>query len=148
MRPASIDLFDKLYLTSFVISILQAAVSFKENSANLQADPATAQLGFGSEFLLAMLLISFSISFLLWFLVARRASNIAKWILVILSAISIPMIVASFPTVAASGTIVVLLTLITTVLSLASIVCLFRRDARDWFASRGRSGPADPAIFE
>jgi hypothetical protein len=148
MRPASIDLFDKLYLTSVAISIVQAAVSFKVSAANLQADPATARFGFGSGFLIVTMLISFSISFLLWFLIARRASNIAKWILIVLTAISVPMVIASFPTVAASGTMVVLLTVITTALSLASIVCLFRRDAREWFASRGRSVPADPAIFE
>jgi hypothetical protein len=148
MRPASIDLFDKLYLTSFAISVVQAAVSFNESAASLQADPATARFGFGSGFLIAMLLISFSISFLLWFLIARRASNVAKWILVILTAISVPMLAMDYQTIAASGAIVALLTAIATVLSLCSIFCLYRRDARDWFASRGRSGRADPAIFE
>jgi hypothetical protein len=146
MRPRSIVLFDRLFLASIVLSLLQSFYSFSSARAELAADPAAAELGLGSGFMAGSIGISVAISLLLWWLVAHRAGNIAKWILTVLSAIGVVMLPW---TLAGPGVdaVVLTLTLAANAMVLAAIFFLFQQDARDWFTNKGRVGPTDPDVF-
>lgn len=135
MRPQSILMFERLYLASLAIGIVNFVLSFDQAVSMVQNDPELAELGLGSGFVIATSSFSFLISLLLWYLIARRASSIAKWILVILTAFGfIFMLFDSSSYGGVSGTI----TWITTILQLVALVFLFRPDAKDWFRASKR----------
>lgn len=144
MRPASITLFDRLFLGAIVIGILNTALSFESVMAQLKADPAVAELGMATPgFLIGSAALGYAISLLLWFFISRKASNIAKWILTVLTvigALMIPFSIATTPLVES------LIVVTINALQLVAIWCLFRPDAKAWFA-HGPKG-MDPAAFE
>ncbi len=148
MRPKSIEQFEKFFLGSLALGLVNTGVSFDSSMRLLEADSATAQSGFGSGFYILTILFGFGISLLLWYLIARRASNIAKWILVALTAFGLISMVATLPIMMAQGTLTLGLTAFVTLLHLVSLWFLFQRDAAEWLASAGRVGPVDPATFE
>ncbi len=146
MRPQSIVLFDRIFLLSVGLGMINTALSFQDNLAYMKADPATAQAGFGAGFLILTQGISFAILLLLWYFIVRRASTVAKWILVILTAIGTLAILPTLGTLAERGLFTMIVALIITAMQIFALVCLFRADAKVWFKSRGQSG-ADPDIF-
>ncbi|HVR90115.1 MAG TPA: hypothetical protein VHG29_03330 [Novosphingobium sp.] len=148
MRPTSIIRFERIYLVSIVISVVQTALSFDANRAELARDPTSIQLGLGGGFLAATMAVGVGLVLLLWFFVAHRASNVAKWILVPFTALGLLMTIASFANGSAGGGIQMILMLSSTALEIAALYFLFQRDARDWLASKGRVGAVDPTVFD
>jgi hypothetical protein len=145
MRPKSITMFDRLFLGSLVLGIVNYVVAYDTIMAQITADPALAASGLaGPGFIIATAIFSYAISLLLWFLISRKASTIAKWVLVVMSAFGLlflPSSLASAPMLEAvlAGTV--------TAMQIAAIIFLFMRDARDWFANKGRSDMS-AATFE
>ena len=131
MRPQSITMFDRLFLGSTALSVVNAAVSFDSTMGMLEADPAVAGTGMaGTGFVIASVAIGIGISLLLWFLIARKASTAAKWILTVLTllgAVMIPFSIGTLPLVPA------IFSAIITVMQLAAVYFLFRPDAKAWF---------------
>lgn len=129
MRPKSIVLFDRIFLASLALAALNTFLSFDETLNQINADPAMADLGIGAGFIVAISAFSLGISLLLWYFIAHRASNTAKWILVI-------MTVAGFAIIGFDPeqtlSLANILSFVTALLSLAAIVILFRSDARVW----------------
>lgn len=76
-----------------------------------------------------------AISLILWFFVAHRRSNVARWLVIGLIAISTISLVTTFPVVMATGTLIVALTLLTSALELYALWCLFQPDAVEWLAN-------------
>lgn len=148
MRPTSIIRFDRAYLASIAVSIISTALSFEQTRAQLATDPSSAQLGLGTGFLAATFGFSIGLALLLWFLIARRASNVAKWILMVLTALGLLMMLGTFANLAAVGGTELALMLAATALQLVAVYYLFQRDARDWLASKGRVEAVDPAVFD
>ena len=146
MRPYSIIQFDRFFLSSMGLGIINVALSFQDNLARLEADPTTAQMGLGSGFLVLTTSLGFAIPLLLWYFVSRRASNVAKWILIGLTALGVLTIIPSLQQLAQVGTFTVVATLLITALQIIALTFLFRGDAKTWLASRGRSG-TDPDVF-
>ncbi|MBN8501828.1 MAG: hypothetical protein J0M19_11820 [Sphingomonadales bacterium] len=146
MRPASIVTFDRFFLLSLAIGLVHSVIGFQDSVAMLNADPNAAQLGFGSSFLMITLVFSFAIPLLLWFLIARKASNVAKWILVVLTGIGLLGIVSAIATLLERGPVTAVLTLLTTGLQLYAILQLFKPDAKAWLEGRGGNSN-DPDIF-
>ncbi len=144
MRPASIAMFDRLFLGSLALGLVNAVLGYDATIAQLEADPAVAEMGLaGPGFVIVTMAFGFGISLLLWFLISRKAITVAKWVLVVLTVIglfSIPVALADVPLSQAIITVVV------TVMQLAAVVFLFRADAKAWFA-HGPKG-MDPATFE
>lgn len=143
MRPQSILLFERLYLASLAIGIANFVFSFDQAVSMVQNDPELSELGLGSGFVIATSAFSFFISLLLWYLIARRASSIAKWILVVLTALGFVFMLfdpSNYGGVAGA------VTWITTILQLVALVFLFRGDARAWFdevrASKRKERPS------
>jgi hypothetical protein len=138
-RPASIRWFQRL----FYVGLVTAGF----NSYLIAVNPAgRAELGeavFGAMIVvLAVLEIAFNL-LLLW-LIAYRASNIARWIFIGLVAIGFVFLIADVGHARVYGDLSLALTLAQNLLCAIEIGLLFRRDARDWFAGRV---PVDPEIF-
>lgn len=141
MRPNSIIMFERLFLASLALGLIGFAISYEEATAMVANDPAAMQLGLGSEFLIGATLFGYAIYLLLWFLIARKASNVAKWILVVFTVLGV---LAALPSLGGPWGLANLLALAVYVLGVAAVVYLFRQDARAWFKGKGQ---ADPATF-
>ena len=148
MRPQSIVRFEQIYFAAMAVSLANTLVSFESTQSQLASDPASSQLGLGSGFLIATLAFSIGIMLLLWYLIARRASNVAKWILVVITGLGLAMMVGNGSALAAMAPLAMVLTLVSSALQIASLVFLFRRDATEWLTSKGQLAPADPAVFD
>ncbi|MBI1404028.1 MAG: hypothetical protein GC147_12550 [Porphyrobacter sp.] len=137
-------MFERLYCASLALSAINTALGYDATMAQLKADPAIAAMGMANAgFFLGTLALVYAVALLLWFLTARRASNIARWILTLLTALGALSVALSSGKVASAQS---LATLLGTALQIGAIVCLFRRDARAWFA--GDSAGAGPAAIE
>ena len=130
MRPHSIVMFERLILGSLAVSALSFILSYDEVTYLLASDPAMQELGLGSGFLLGVVAAGYAIFLLLWVLIAHKASNVAKWILIVLAAlglISLPGLLSE------PWNTTALLGLASYGLEFAAIIYLFRDDARAWF---------------
>jgi len=142
MRPASIVMFERLFLASLVLSLVGVIIGFDGMVDQLASEPGTAELGLGGGFLAGAMAVGFAISLLLWFYIAHKASNVAKWILIVLAAfglISLPAMLTG------PWDATVLLGLASYALEIAALIYLFRDDAKAWF--RGEWG-TNPATFD
>ena len=131
-RPASIVRFEQCYFASLAASLIGWFVEWPLMEARLAANPQTAPFGW---MLSVMLVVSVAMSLLLWFFTARRASVVAKWIVVVFAGLSVLRLLLNLPAAlqgALSATSLIL-ALVTTGLSVAAAALLFRGDARAWF---------------
>ncbi|QYJ07371.1 hypothetical protein [Qipengyuania flava] len=139
MRPASIIWFERLFLLSLLLGLGNAILSFDSAVALVEADPVMAEMGWSGGFVMGVVAFSLGIPLLLTYLIARRASVVAKWVLVALVAIGFLMI--SFDTenmlsLANIGSAVAAL------LQLVAVTLLFRRDAVEWLGKPKGANPA------
>ena len=142
MRPQSIIMFERLFLASLVVSAVSAAIVYDELVNLFANDPGMEQLGLGAGFVTALVGASFAIYLLLWYLIARKASNLAKWILVVFVAIGAA---TALRALAGPWTLSVALNFAVYALEVAALAFLFRDDAKAWLAGER---PADPSTFD
>jgi hypothetical protein len=147
MRPPSIVLFERLYLAVIVIGLVAVALSWNSISAIAAKQPGVPE-SVGNGILLAALIFGFLIPLLLLYFIARRASNIAKWIFVILAAFSLYSFVSGLSNPQMPGTLFLALNAVSTLLTLYCAWLLFKPDAKAWLESKGADGPADPTTFD
>ena len=144
MRPASITMFDRLYVASLVLGLINFGLAYDSTLAQMEADPSVAAAGMaGPGVLWGVFGFGMAISLLLWFFVSRKASNGARWVLVVLTVIGLiglPFSIAELPPVQLIGTLVV------TGVQVAAVYFLFRPDAKAWFEHGPRG--MDPNVFE
>jgi uncharacterized membrane protein len=144
MRPASITRFDQLYLGALALGIVNTVLAYDATMTQLEADPDVAAAGMaGPGVIIGAFAFGFAISLLLWFFISRRASGIAKWVLVVFTVIGTLMLPLSLTAVPLVQLIV---TLVITAMQIGAVWYLFRPDARAWFAHG--PGGMDPAAFE
>ncbi len=91
---------------------------------------------FGDATLPLKTAIGFGIALLLWVLVARKGSVIAKWVLTVFVALALLWTLYAIPTGRYSLGLSGLLGLFSTVLQAYAVVMLFRADARPWFGAK------------
>ena len=144
MRPKSIELFDKVYLGSLAISVASVALSW---SAMVREFDGVVP-GAGATGVAVSIAVGFALSLLLWWLIARRASNLGKWVLVVLTAIGIFMFLSSLFTATVPKDLSFAVTIVTNLLGVYAVWLLFRPDAVAWLESKGVEGPGDPAAFD
>jgi hypothetical protein len=135
-------MFDRLFLASLALSAVGVVLGWDTMTAQLASEPGVAELGLGSGLIAGMVVAGFAISLLLWFLIAHKASNVAKWILIVLAAlglISVPAMLAG------PWDLTAILGIVSYLLEIAALVFLFRDDAKAWFRGEGN---ADPATFD
>jgi len=135
-------MFDWLFLGSLAVSAAGVVISWQPMMAQLAAQPGVAELGIGSGFLAGAIAVAFAISLLLWFLVSRKASSVAKWILIVLAAVSLISVPGML---GGPWNLSTILGLISYVLEIAALGFLFRPDARAWFTGDTN---AEPATFD
>ncbi|MDF8333244.1 hypothetical protein [Novosphingobium cyanobacteriorum] len=142
MRPTSIDQFEKLYLGASVFGLLNFIFNFDEATRQM------AQLQYGIVFLVIAALVGLGINMLFWFFIARRASNVAKWILTVLTAFGLVSTGMRWQLMTSYSPLRLTLSLLVLVLQVIAVAYLFRADAVIWLKSKGRQGPVDVATFE
>ena len=135
MRPISIVNFERCYLGAIIVNFLTSLVTIPVIMRTPQVAQATAR--FGSGFIYISMVLNIIVTLLLWYFAARRASVVAKWIIVVFFAFGVLGILRSvttgFPT-ATSG----VLGLVAFVLQAVAVYLLFRPDANAWFRGPGR----------
>lgn len=140
MRPASIRWFERVYLGTLVVGLLNLLVHY--NTIRVNLGTSSGQMGFIFISFMAGILISL----LFWFLIARRASNLAKWFLVGLTVIGLLGLPGSFEMADTLGAAYIGIGVLCTVLQALAIGLLFTAESRRWFANKGVS--AGPDVFE
>ena len=141
MRPPSIVIFERLFLASLVLSVIGFIVSYGAMTEDVEREPALQQLGVGGGFVIGTFMVSVAIYLLLWFFIARKASNIAKWILVVLTGIGVVLSLISF----ARGRAIdlrAMLDIAYYALAVGAVAFLFRSDAVAWLKGERGAGPA------
>ena len=135
MRPQSILNFERFYLGSLALGVLNYFLSYDAVIADLAADPVLEEMGLASfGFALIMTAFAWAIALVFWYFIARRASNIAKWILVVMTGLGLLYIPTSLT---AMGFVTAAITLVITALQLVALYFLFRADAKRWLESKG-----------
>ncbi len=136
MRPASILTFDRLYLVAVGLGLVNSIMAKDHYLAMLAADPNMAKLKVTEAMLQgavwAMIGFSVLIGLLLWYLIAHRASNMAKWVLVVITLFGLMSVPASLRQLGQGGGLGIMVTLAIEALRVVAISFLFRADARAW----------------
>ena len=132
MRPKSIVTFERLALLSLAIALIVSVVTWRESLAAAEAS------GLGSSFLWISYAAGFGLGLLLILLISRKASSIAKWVLVVLTAIGVVGMLTRVGDLLGGGA-AGFAELAQVVILVVSLTFLFRDDAKAWFA-RGDDG--------
>jgi hypothetical protein len=101
----------------------------------------------GAAFAPIMLGFRFLLATWLGWLIVRRASNVAKWFVVVLIAAKLRSVADAW-TGLQTGNVNSVLWTVGTLLGLFAVACLFAPASRFWFRTKGRSIEADAAVFE
>lgn len=144
MRPASIALFEKLVYLSIALSAVAIVLGWDALGRMAQAQPGmSASLAQGV--LIGAVIFGFAIPLLLVWFIARRASTVAKWIFVVLTAFSVYSFVAGLANPDLPKNLLFVFNAVTTALSVYAAWLLFRPDAKAWFdGSASTVNPVDP----
>ncbi|WP_294327822.1 hypothetical protein [uncultured Sphingomonas sp.] len=135
MRPSSIVRFDRLYLASIAVGLIGNILEWPLTMARLAENPDTAAMGSTATVAAGgMIAIGVLIALLLWFFIARRGSNVAKWILVVFTVFAIGSLVIGFSTGAVILDAGGIVRIVAVALQAAAVAFLFRPDAAPWFA--------------
>lgn len=141
MRPHSINRFEQFYLASTAIAVFMQVL----NNLGLFGPASHADLG---PYVMPMLFaISYGLAFVIWYLIARRASNITKWVLVAMTVLTLLAVVPALLGLAGAYMAYMMATAAVLLLQVVSVVYLFRRDAVEWLRSGGRRGVIDVTTF-
>ena len=119
-RPDAIVAFERLFLLTLGIGVVQAVVGWDEL---VERAPAAR--------ILAMLILTLGTEATLVLLASRARSSAAKWVLLAMLVIGVPLYLTSLE----RGTVVgaPLLSLLQALLQAASVSMLFTASARAWF---------------
>lgn len=140
MRPSSILWFERIYLGTLVIGLANLTIHYGTLRTIIGGAGATM------SFVFVSFLVGVAISLAFWYLVARRASNIAKWFLVGLTAIGLIGLPGGFEMTGQLGFAYVGIGAFSTILQTVAVGLLFTTESRRWFADKGIS--AGPDVFE
>ncbi|WP_066661973.1 MULTISPECIES: hypothetical protein [unclassified Sphingomonas] len=146
MRPQSIIRFEQAYLASIVVWGVNHALGWSKQIAAVEASFAQMpeMIPAGRAMLIGFTLFALFVSLLLWFFTARKASEVTKWIIVALfalSAVALPFSLAGF---ARTGALPAALNVVTFALTAFAVWMLFRPDATAWFRASDGSAPPPP----
>ncbi|KQN37361.1 hypothetical protein ASG37_09875 [Sphingomonas sp. Leaf407] len=143
VRPASIVRFDRFYLLAIVVGLIGTILQWPQLMAMIETDPSFAPVRSAGVVLAAIFAgAGVLISLLLWYLVARRGSTVAKWIVTAFTALSLGSLLLGISSGSVASDTTGILRMVAVVLQLIAVIALFRRDARPWF---NRAYPEDLA---
>jgi len=137
LRPQSIIRFEQIFLGSAALGALNQVVTFGGFSG----------LGVAISGGLGAVALAWGVTILLWYLIARRASNVAKWAFVVLIALGVLVAIPNLAALIGTSPRFVVLAILVMLMKIASVILLFRRDAAEWLRSRGQVGVIDVTTF-
>jgi hypothetical protein len=133
MKPQSIRRFDLFYLASIALSAVAYVMSYDALVASMEARTAAAGFRLGSGTVLATIVIGIGIGLVLWFLVSRMRSVVAKWFVVALFVLSL----LGLPGLLSGGwTVLKTISALKLLLEAVAVYYLFQPDAKAWLGSR------------
>ena len=142
-RPPSIIAFERLYLGSIVLSIINAIAFWSFNRDAIAAMPQVQESPGLAALINIMLIVSLAItvavSLLFWWLVARAGSVVGKWLVIVTEGLGVLFAIVPLLNLVRGhaanvpGTVV---TLVCTALAVAAAAMLFRADVDAWIAAR------------
>lgn len=134
-RPISIVWFERCYLASVAVGLVNTALSWNVSTTRLAESPGAAQLGasFGSSILLFGTAVSIAISLTLWFFTARKRAVVGKLIITAFFALALLGMIVALANGTLPAGISAVLGIIAVVLDGIAVWQLFRPDARAWF---------------
>lgn len=143
MRPNSIVIFERLFFGSLALGILSSVVNWQKQMAMLAVTQGMGQ--FGVAMVIGSMVFGLGISLLFWYFIARRASNVMRWIWTVLVVIGLPFQVLALTGATRSlmSPLAAGFSVVNSLLGVAGVIMLFRPDARQWFASKGQVIDAD-----
>ena len=133
MRPKSIVNFERVVLLMIVLGLADAVLNWGRLTAEL------GRQGVGEGVAGAVYALSVAISLLLLWLIARRRSNVARWIYVVLCVASFAVALPAIGALTRLPTSALLIEAAQWLLAILSIFLLFTPDAGAWFARSGDS---------
>ena len=141
MRPRSIRQFEWLFIVQATTSILAIMINYgllRQRAIDAGVSPLGPLVG---------MLLSLIVDVPLWFFIARRASSASKWIMVVLSVLTIIGLPGELTDAREISLSYQVLFGISVIGWFAALAMLFRRDARIWLRSHGKSPEPDPEVF-
>ncbi len=137
-RPPSIVNFERCYLGALLVAAVNSALNWQR----MMAVPAVAQaqVAIGSWYVPVTTALGYLIPLILWYFAARRASVVAKWIVVVLFGLGVLGLAAGLAMGTMSAGLGGVLSVVSFVLNAVAVWLLFRPDARAWF---GETAAAD-----
>ena len=140
MRPQSIIWFERLYVLALILGLVSTWQNWSTRADLLRASDATANLAWLGP---ASTVVGLAIALTLLYLVARRASVVAKWIVVVLAgwgAVLLAILLVGL--VRGTGApLLIAVGVAQNIAYIAAAAMLFRADARAWFGE----APAETA---
>lgn len=131
MRPKSIAQFEAAYLAVIILGIVNLALSWSALNMRPDVQQVTAQLGANVLPIAAGILIA--IQFALWFFAARRASNVARWIVAVLTAYAVADGVWALATLGANLSLGTVIGFLLLALQVVVLWLLFRPESAAWY---------------
>lgn len=137
--PISIVWFERLYIGSIFLAVIQAVLDWASFSNELEF--SSDMFGSGVELVVSVFLIALAailvvgLTFCLWFYIVKRPRALAKWAFVILfgfDVFALPFFVMEYTSLE------MLITIAVMILDIGAIILLFRPDAKRWFETNGR----------
>lgn len=142
--PSPIRSFERLFLLALILWAVGQVGTMAPRIAQFEATPA----GHGRSWMLVLTMALVAlVNVAIWYLVARRASATGKWLAVIAAAVSGLLVLVELMALIQPGGPALsykLVALVASALTVASVVPLFRDDARAWFGeppARDHDGP-------
>ncbi|WP_229955958.1 hypothetical protein [Parasphingorhabdus litoris] len=131
MRPNSIIRFEQLFLGALALNILNIILNW--DTWSMVMSRGSGSDGMNAFATYTIIAFPFLINLWLWFKIARKASNIGKWLLIIMYVIGVIWSLATVDNYRTLG-----LTILFTILALkaGAIYMLFRSDAKQWLAGK------------
>ena len=141
MRPRSIKIFERIYWLNIALAVASLGWVYGRIDRIIPSLPADAPAMAGHliyGIMIAVGVVTIGIKLLLWFFIARRGSNTARWIFVILFVLAIAGIIRTVGLYERGEMSIVGMGLWgSDMLTRIMCVCLlFRHDAAIWFDRR------------
>jgi len=130
-RPSSIVNFERCYLGAVVVGLIASLLNWQHMESLVSVQRANAMIG--SWYMPAAVIVGVLIPVVLWYFVARRASTVAKWIVVVLFVFSCFGLVTGLAGHTYPTGIAGVLSIIAFVLDAIAVWMLFKPDAKAWF---------------
>jgi hypothetical protein len=131
MKPATIRRFDFFYLAWVLLTVVDFFLQHDAYVEQVDSQANSSGMVLGDTFVTVLFIVWFVFMLLLWFLVSRKRSVVAKWIIVVLTLASVFGVPNIFHHALTAPAIVALLSLVASVMAAYS---LFGSQARAWFS--------------